>query len=136
MDEFDEASSKRPDESPNVSKLMQKLKTVVQITENYHELQEKTKSLYVRRENFEFGIQQSRKNSDFVIEKSANLQKYTEKLNNFSNKAHLLPRFNGFIQKFGYETNIFIHSAPFDYLVPAKIETYESEGQLAPQSCR
>ena len=104
----------QPDGSPNVGKLVQNLETVVQIPENHHELQEKANTLDERAENFEFGIRQSGKISDLLPEKSADLEKFIEKLNNFSNKTHSLPRFDGFMQNFGYETNNFIHLAPFD----------------------
>ena len=101
VNSFDEASPKQTDGSPNVSKLVQKLKPVVQIPENHPELQEKTNTLDKRTENFESGLQQSWKLSVLLSKNSANLEKFKEKLNNFSNKAHSLPRFDGFMQNFG-----------------------------------
>ena len=88
VDDFDETSPKHPDESPNVGKFVQKLETVIRVPEFYHELQDNTNTLDERTENFESGLQQSWKLSDFVID--------------------------GFMQLFGYETNNCIHSAPFD----------------------
>ena len=88
VDDFDETSPKHPDESPNVSNLVQKLETFARVPKNYHELHENTNTLDERIENFESGLQQSWKLSDFLAENSADLEKFREKLNKFSNKAH------------------------------------------------
>ena len=99
---------------------------------NYYELQEKTKTLDVRTEHFEFGIQQSGKISNFAIGKSADSEKFSGGLNIFSNKPHSLLFFDSFIQNFGKETVNFVHLTPFDKFVPLKINfsAYEVDGTI------
>ena len=100
--------------------------------ENSYELQEKTKNLDERTVNLESGIQQSEKFSDYVIRKPAEVEKFLEKLNIYSNIAHSRPLFDGFMQNCGNETNNFVLLTPFYDFVPNKFNfsTYESNGKI------